>query len=90
MSARRSKLEMYMDILAVVNEGEKIPTRIMHGANLSWKPLQDMLDSLVDQGLLEEVEENSDKRTKKMYLITDKGVGTLLHFNKAMDGVQLR
>jgi len=89
MRARRSKLEMYMDILAVVNEGEKIPTRIMHGANLSWKPLQDMLNSLVEQGLLVEIEENNDKRTKKLYLITDKGEDTLLHFNKAMDGIKL-
>jgi predicted transcriptional regulator len=80
---------MYMDILDVINEGENIPTRIMHSANLSWKPLQKMLNSLVSQELIVETEENHDRRTKKSYFITEKGESTLDFFNRAINVLEI-
>ncbi len=86
MTNRRSKLEIYIDILEEVNKGVVIPTRIMYGANLSWKPLQQILKSLANQELIEEyLTEDGDKRTKKAYKLTEKGMNVLRYFNKAKE-----
>ena len=89
MTNRRSKLEIYIDILEEINGGVVIPTRIMYGANLSWKPLQQILKSLVSQELIVEyTTEDVDKRTKKAYRLTEKGTNVLRYFNKAKELVQ--
>jgi predicted transcriptional regulator len=89
MTNRRSKLEIYVDILEEIHNGVIIPTKIMYGANLSWKPLQQILTSLVNQELIEEVSaENGDKRTKKAYNLTEKGRNVLRYFNKAKELVE--
>lgn len=89
MINRRSKLEIYIDILKEINNGVIIPTKIMYGANLSWKPLQQILKSLVNQELIEEfTSENGDKRTKKAYNLTEKGINVLRYFNKAKELVE--
>ncbi len=50
---RRSKLEVFMDIMKVVaEEGEMRRTRIMYKANLAWKVLKDALDSMEKRGIL--------------------------------------
>jgi len=88
MSRRRSKLEIYLDVLWAIKEGTYKPTRVMYSANLSWKPLQKILDSLVTQGLITEIEsdeDNDDKRTTKIYKITQKGENTLRYFIKAKE-----
>ena len=74
MSSRRSKFEIYVDILSQIKKGINKPTRIMYGVNLSWKPLQEILQKLANQGLIEENStETGDNRTKTIYMITDKG-----------------
>lgn len=89
MTNRRSKLEIYIDILEEVRNGVIIPTRIMYGANLSWKPLQQILKSLVTQELIVEyMTEERDKRTKKAYKLTEKGLNVLRYFNKAKELVE--
>ncbi len=86
MSARRSKFEIYIDILSEIKNGVVIPTRIMYSANLSWKPLCAMLDSLVSQELVEDCSnDEGDKRTKVYYKITEKGDNVLRYFNRAKD-----
>ena len=68
MTNRRSKLEININILEEIKRGVTIPTRIMYGANLSWKPLQQTLKNLVAQELIvEEMDESGDKRTKTSY-----------------------
>ena len=52
MTGRRSKLEIYLDVLWIIKNGTKKPTRIMYGANLSWKPLMKNLEFMIKQGLL--------------------------------------
>jgi predicted transcriptional regulator len=90
MSSRRSKFEIYIDILALIKNGVVLPTRIMYSANLSWKPLRQILKSLVAQDLIdEEAFDDGDKRTKKIYRITEKGDNVLKYFNRAKDLMEL-
>jgi len=50
---RRSKLEVFMDIMKVVaEEREMRRTRIMYKANLAWKVLNEALDSMEKRGIL--------------------------------------
>jgi len=84
MSSRRSKFEIYMDILAEIKGGTVIPTRIMYGVNLSWKPLKQILKTLTAQMLIEEQSMGDiDKRTRKVYALTEKGENVLNYFNRA-------
>ncbi len=85
MKLRRSRLEVHLDVLYTIRNGVKKPTRIMYGANLSWKPLQRVLSSLIRQDLVMEVEpeDPKDKRTSVCYDLTQKGENVLGYFNKA-------
>ena len=85
MKNRRSKLEIYLDVLKVIKEGTTKPTRIMYGANLSWKLVQGVLDSMVGQDLREESDMSTsrDKRTNKVYRVTTKGDSVIRYFDRA-------
>jgi predicted transcriptional regulator len=84
MTSRRSKLEIYVDIMEEIRSGTILPTKIMYAANLSWKPLQQILKSLVSQKLIEECTVVvGDKRTKTAYRLTEKGQNVLHYFRKA-------
>lgn len=90
MQQRRSKLDIVLIVLEAVQRGMDKPTRIMYQANLSWKPTQRILDSLVEQNLLEVKIERGVKRKKKRYEISKKGIAVLDYFEKAQDLVDLR
>ena len=85
MKNRRSKLEIYIDVLQTIKEGTNKPTRIMYGANLSWKLLQGVLESMVDQGLIDVSDQSRsrDKRTNKIYAVTSKGNSVIKYFGHA-------
>jgi predicted transcriptional regulator len=85
MKSRRAKIEIYIDVLKEIKGGTTKPTRIMYGSNLSWKLLQGVLSSMVDQNLIEEIDESEsrDKRTNKIYKITSKGDGVIRYFDRA-------
>jgi len=90
MPSRRSKFEIYVDILTEIKSGTVIPTRIMYGANLSWKPLKQILKTLTAQGLIvEQSMDKGDKRTKKAYALTEKGENVLKYFNRAKGLMEL-
>jgi len=91
MSRRRSKLEIYLDVLWLIKNGTNKPTRIMYGSNLSWKPLQRILRSMIDQQLVSEVDATDlrDKRTTLCYELTQKGENVIRYFNKAKDLIEL-
>jgi predicted transcriptional regulator len=88
---RRSKLEIYLDVLKVIKGGTKKPTRIMYGANLSWKLLQGILNNMVSQNLILEVDSSNyrDKRTSKYYQITNKGDSVIRYFDRAKDLIEV-
>ena len=90
MSGRRSRFEMYVDILTEIRSGTVLPTRIMYGTNLSWKPLKQMLKTLAAQGLIEaQSMDDGDKRTNKSYALTEKGEKVLTYFNRAKGLLEL-
>jgi predicted transcriptional regulator len=91
MTRRRTKLEIYLEVLNIIKNGTRKPTRIMYGANLSWKPLQESLKSMVSQGFIIEIDEqdNRDKRTNTTYEITQKGENVIRYFRRAKDLFQL-
>ncbi len=82
MTARRAKIEIYLEVLASIQNGEPRPTRIMYAANLSWKPLVQVLNSLEREGLIESIDEGKDGRSKNLYGITEKGQSVLHYFEK--------
>ena len=84
--ARRSQLEIQMDILRVVHEGAYLPTQIMYRANLAWTSLQSSLSSLVGIGLLERMTEGS----KRNYQLTVKGIDVLASFTRIIETVNER
>lgn len=88
---RRSQLEIYLDVLWTIKKGDKKPTRIMYGANLSWKPLQRVLDSMINQNLIKEYNprNNRDKRTNSCYELTQKGENVISYFNRAKDLIDI-
>lgn len=79
---RRSKLDLVLGVLRTVNEGITKPTRIMYTVNLSWKPTQVILQSLIDQGLLE-LNSGFERKSRKCYSLTEKGIGVINYFDGA-------
>jgi predicted transcriptional regulator len=91
MKRRRSKLEVYLDVLWTIKNGTQKPTRIMYESNLSWKPLQRTLSSLMSQELIQEFEPTNlrDKRTTTCYELTQKGENVIHYFKRAEDLLEL-
>lgn len=76
-------------MLSVVKDGVDKPTRIMYAANLSWRPTQRILKSLVQQGFLQMIEKTGSKRSKRKYEITEKGINIIRYFEGAQDLLDL-
>ncbi len=83
MSNRRSKLEITLDVLKAVRDGVDKPTCIMYVTNMSWNPTQELLERLVMGGHLEVTEERTEKRSKKRYVITEKGLNVISYLRGA-------
>ena len=81
---RRSRLEIFFDVLAVIDRGHSKPTRIMYKTNLAWTSLQDVFETLIDGGFVHlETSKNS-----RRYSITEKGRNALSYHLKSRDGCQ--
>jgi len=89
MEPRRSKLEIYLEVLGTIKSGTSKPTHIMYQTNVSWQPLKRMIGYMVDQGVVREIDtsaiEGRDKRTSKIYEITTKGEQVLNYFRGAKE-----
>jgi predicted transcriptional regulator len=79
-----------MEILTEIQNGCVLPTRIMYRTNISWSPLCQTLNALSNQGLIETSFDDSDKRSKKLYRITEKGSQVLRYFNKSKELIDLK
>lgn len=86
LSPRRSSFQIAIDVLSVIGEGEKRPTRIMYASNLSWNSLRGTLDLLVDKGYVDE--DYVSDRNKK-YSITAKGREVLGYYDRLESLVQV-
>ena len=71
-------MEILIDILKVVSDGNEKPTHIMYRANLSWTRLTEQLDFLIRQEMLAEIETDSGT----IYKLKLKGKETLEYFRK--------
>lgn len=77
---RRSKLEMYIDILKVLEgSGPLKLTHLMYETNVNCKVLNEYLDFLIKQGLVEE-RKIGEKRV--VYSITQGGITVLRYFEE--------
>ena len=77
---RRSKLEMYIDILKVLaHRGPLKLTHIMYKANVNCSVLKEYLDFLIQQNL---VEEKTVGKKRIVYAITENGLKVLKYFRK--------
>ena len=77
---RRSKLEMYVDILKVLSHrGPLKLTHIMYKANVNCSVLKQYLDFLIQQTL---VEERTLGKKRTVYAITERGIIVLKHFRE--------
>jgi predicted transcriptional regulator len=91
MSNRRSRFELYVDILTEIMNGSTKPTKIMYGANLSYKSLKSILKTLINQGLIEEAEGiKKDKRTKITYKLTQRGINVVRYYRKAKNLIEIK
>jgi predicted transcriptional regulator len=77
---RRSKLEMYVDILKVLaNRGPLKLTHVMYKANVNCSVLKEYLDFLIKQGL---VEERTVGKRRAVYAVTQRGLMVLRYFKE--------
>jgi len=79
MTRKRSKLEIYLDVLRTVKSGIDKPTNIMYKCNLAWNPFRDILNSLIEQDLVKTI----DKVNRRTYELTEKGQDVLRYFETA-------
>ena len=79
---RRSRLEIYFDVLKVIDKGTNKPTRIMYETNLSWTSLCSVFDTLINSDFIRE----EKKRNSKRYHITEKGRNSLSYHMKSLEG----
>jgi len=86
MVGKRSRLEICLDVLEKISQGVSKPTNIMYKCNLSWRPLQEILNSLNNRGLIEEVKENN----RKYYMVTRRGKETLFYLRKLIQTLHPR
>ena len=77
---RRSKLEMYVDIIKVLAQrGPLKLTHVMYKANVNCSLLKEYLDFLIKQGL---VEERTVGKQRIVYVATQRGVIVLKYFRE--------
>ena len=86
LSSKRSRIEIYLDILQAIKKGVDKPTRIMYRTNLSWKPLMHVLDTMMEQELIT----SEELGCHITYKITEKGMNVLNYFNEAMQLIEIK
>lgn len=74
-SKRRTRLDLYFDILQSLKTGNYRVTQIMREVNVAYKPLKEMLATLLQHRIVEEVDADhlNDGRTSVYYRLTTKG-----------------
>ena len=75
---RRSLLEIYIDVLEVIDKGIDEPERIMHESGLTWTSHRGVLNTLNNKGFIREEKGTNSNR----YYITKKGRNALSYYLK--------
>ena len=80
ISVRRSKLEMYVDILSVLaHKGPLKLTHAMYKTNVNCSVLKEYLDFLIKQGL---VGERTLRKQRLVYAVIQRGITVLKDFKE--------
>jgi len=74
---RRSRVELYIDVLRAIYNGRRSPSRIVYTANLSYDRVMRCIDFLEEQGLIQRAEDE-----KKRYMVTEKGRDVIQYFSE--------
>jgi predicted transcriptional regulator len=69
---RRSKIEIYGEILIAIGNGISKPTTVMYSTNLSWKPLKAALSELEGRKFIKR-SDPVDGRSVNSFVLTDEG-----------------
>ena len=72
-----------------MHNGNCQPTRMMYSTNLSWPAFNQVKETLISQGLLSEVEDLGDRRSRTRFRVTDKGEKFLEYLGLALNSVNL-
>lgn len=88
---RRSKMEMYIDILKVLAQNGPLKlTHVMYKANVNCSVLKEYLNFLIQQSLIEEqILRKRRNKTKISYAITERGRKVLKYFNEVNRALQI-
>jgi predicted transcriptional regulator len=88
---RRSKMEMYIDILKVLSHNGPLKlTHVMYKANVNCSVLKEYLGFLIQQRLIEEqITLKKRNKTKIRYAITERGRKVLKYFNEVNRALQI-
>jgi predicted transcriptional regulator len=77
---RRSKLEMYVDILrALAHNGPLKLTHVMYKVNVNCSMLTGYLDFLIKKGL---VEKHTIGKARVVFAVTQRGITVLTYFRE--------
>jgi predicted transcriptional regulator len=84
---RRSKLEMYIDILNVLGQKEPLKlTHIMYKANINCSILNEQLDFLIKQSL---IEKRIIEKERIVFTITQRGINVLKYFRELIQALPI-
>lgn len=67
---KRTRLQLYREILELLSSGPRGKTQIVYGCNLNFRAAGKILSDLMEPGLIEDAPE-------RQYRITAKGLATL-------------
>ena len=77
---RRSKLEMYIDILKVLTHNGPLKlTHVMYKTNVNCSVLKEYLNFLIKQGL---IEKRSTGKARVIFATTQRGITVLKYFRE--------
>ena len=77
-TCRRSRIELYADILQAIANGRESPAKMVYAANLSYDRVIKCLDFLEDQNLVQ----RSSGTEKRRYKVTSSGMDVVRYFSE--------
>ena len=75
---RRSRIELYVDVLRAIYNGRRSPSRVVYAANLSYDRVMRCINFLLEQGLVQRIEGEKKKR----YMVTESGREVIRYFGE--------
>ena len=74
---RRSRIELYIDVLRAIHNGRASPSRVVYAANLSYDRVTRCINFLEEHDLVRRIEGE-----RKRYAVTERGSELIKYFNE--------